>query len=337
MINKIIKQVVQWLFGLLIGFFIVNIICFGYARQPGWYDTPSGASEAVREPNSIIVHGTEGFSVSRVDENGFPNPKKQLSDDYILMMGASHTFAKHVDPNNKYSVLVNEYLGENDDFLYTYNIACDGSFLPSQIKHFKAALQAFPESQLITIEIMSTDYSIKELEDALNQPDYKEDDSAVHFSKLSTVGKVKNWVKGNIPMISHIKTNISTIKKAGAEKTEFQVDEKKYDKAINEALSLIRSEYDKPILFIYHPGTIIEEDGNISLKYSKTWDVFKNACSKNGIDYIDSGNDFIEYYNEYKQLPYGFANTTLGSGHLNNVGHRIIADEIIEYLKEIEQ
>ena len=44
----------------------------------------------------------------------------------------------------------------------------------------------------------------------------------------------------------------------------------------------------------------------------------------------------LEHYNKYHELPYGFANTTPGNGHLNEVGHKIMADVIIDYLEEVD-
>ena len=79
----------------------------------------------------------------------------------------------------------------------------------------------------------------------------------------------------------------------------------------------------------------IKEDATISLVYSKTWDVFKEACLSNGIDVIDSGEDILKMYEEDQRVPYGFANTTMGTGHLNAIGHEMLADEIIEYLEKM--
>ncbi len=331
-----IRQFFQWLGGILFAFIIANIICFAYERQAGWFDTPCGATAAVRQPYSILVHGTEGYSISRMDRNGFTNPDMDLASNYVLMMGASHTQGKEISPNKKYSVLVNDYFYD-DGLLHTYNISCDGSFLPSQINHFKAAVEAFPNAEAITIEIMSTDYSINQLEEALDQPEYNESDSAVHFSRLSFMGKLRNSIKSYMPMFSKMKKNKEAFEQAKASKSIFQVDEQEYNRVINEGLALLRSESDKPIVFIYHPAVDIEPDGKLSLKYSSTWEIFKMACNNNGIDIIDSGEDFLDYYYDHKEVPYGFNNTSLGTGHLNEVGHRIIANEIVEYLEELKQ
>ena len=94
----------------------------------------------------MIVHGTEGCGISKVDENGFLNPDGTLAERYVLMMGASHTQGKEVSPEQRYSTLVNGYFSGDSGLLAAYNIASDGHFLPSQIQHFKAAVAAFPNA-----------------------------------------------------------------------------------------------------------------------------------------------------------------------------------------------
>lgn len=98
---------------------------------------------------------------------------------------------------------------------------------------------------------------------------------------------------------------------------------------------MIRSQYDGPIVFVYHPNTEIENDGTVKIVRSQTLDIFKEVCAGTNIDFIDTGDAFLEHYNKYYELPYGFSNTTPGSGHLNEVGHKIMADAIIDYLEEV--
>ncbi|WP_155833192.1 hypothetical protein [Butyrivibrio sp. WCD3002] len=332
--SKVIRQGFEWLICLAIGFLIINLICFAYEREPAWMDTPNGATPSVREPYSILVHGSEGYSISRIDKNGYTNPDKELADKYILMLGASHVQGKEIAPEKKYSVLVNDYLYK-DDLLHVYNIACDGSFLPGQIKYFKSAVEAFPNSEVIFLEVHDTDYSIDEIKSAMEQIKYDSNDTAAKFEDLSLKGKIKCLVKNSVPILSRIKKNIEAIKNASSSKTEYQVDIDEYEQVINESMELIRSEFDKPIIMVYHPRTELEKDGSMTVKYSKTWESFRKACVNNNIDVIDSGEDFVLHFNETKEVPYGFSNTTLCSGHLNAVGHQIIADEIIEYLEGI--
>ncbi len=329
---KNLTYVFKWFLAILISFALINVICFFYERQGGWRDTPNGATLAVREPYSVLVHGTEGYSITIVDKNGYLNPDKELADEYVLIMGSSHTQGKEVSPDKKFSVLINDSYGD-DKYLHTYNIACDGSYLPTQIKYFKAALEAFPGASIVVIEIASTAFDTSVLEQSLNQPEYDPLDSAVWFENMSITDKIRSAVKDYIPMLSKIKRNYMTIKEAKAVQVKQPIDLDEYRIVINKALQLIRSETDVPIVFVYHPGVIVNYDGSVTLGYSETNDIFEDACLQNGIDVIDTGEAFLECYENSKELPYGFSNTTLGTGHLNATGHKIIADEIIEYLE----
>ena len=330
------KNLIEFVFCIFISFIIINVFCFFYERQPGWVNTPNGASDAVREPYSYISHSSEGYSFLKTDRNGFLNPDLELADDYILMMGSSHTQARQISANKKYSVLVNDYFAD-DNKLHTYNIGCDGEFLPKQIKHFLAATEAFPNSNMITIEIYTTDYSAQVIESAIDQPHYDGIDASFIFAHLSLEKKTKNFIKKYFPIIPLIKEHIETYRKASATYYEEPIDFDEYKYAINTALHKIRGEYDRPIVFLYHPEITIEKDGSITLVYSKTWEIFKKACAENNIDIIDCGEDYLSCYDKYRKLPYGFTNTTLDFGHLNEVGHRILADRIINYLEDTDK
>ncbi len=337
LMKNIVKQVAEWLFCLALGFLIVNILTFGYKRSGWWLNTPNGATFALRAPHSLLINCVEGYSISTIDKNGFSNPDKELAEDYVLMMGASHSVGKEMAPDKKYSVLVNDYLAD-DDLLHTYNIAMEGVFLPLQIKYFKSGVEAFDRASVVTIEIVGTDYSLEEFQDAIeNQVDYDERDTADGFYRLSKTMQIRKIGRSFLPLFALIDSNIEAYRNARAVQEPYEVDETEYKKVINDALALIRSEYDKPIVFIYHPKLAIREDGSIELKYSETWEIFKEACINNNIDVIDSGNDILKLYNEQHKVPYGFSNTSMGTGHLNKAGHEMLAEEIIEYLEELEK
>ena len=86
---------------------------------------------------------------------------------------------------------------------------------------------------------------------------------------------------------------------------------------------------------MYHPTTSLASDGTLQLGYSDTWEAFCRLCEKHGIDVIDTGFRFQKLYETEGQLPYGFANTAPGEGHLNALGHRILLEGIIAYLEEL--
>lgn len=216
--QKLIKQIFQWCVALLIGFLIVNALCMVYERPVGWIDTPNGVSRGIRHPGTLMVHGTEGYSISRIDRNGYVNPDKLLDDSYVLVMGASHTQGKEILECKRYSVLLNEALSDDPERLVVYSLAQDGQFLPSHIKYFKAAITAFPESTAIVIEIDSTDYPIIELRDSMDQVVYDAVDAAMIFEELSIMEKIKVTIKETFPMLSRIKSQIETARAENSNK-----------------------------------------------------------------------------------------------------------------------
>ena len=333
MVKMIFKHFFHWGMAIIFGFLVVNFICFAYERPANCKSTPNGAAAFVRQPGAVFVHGTEGYSIARVDKNGFLNPDKELADSYVLMLGASHTSAREIPSSKRYSELVDDYFND-DNFLHVYNIGNEGNFLPGQIKHFKAAMQAYPNADVVTVEIYSTDYSVDEIREKMDQVEYDPNDSALIYKNATFVKRLKTFIRYNLPLAQQTMDQIEAYKKANSAGSRVDYDTPDYEEAINDALSLVRSEYDGPLVFIYHPEIMINPDGSISLVYSQTWDLFYEACVNNGIDVIDSGEDFLNYYELNHRLPYGFFNTTMGNGHLNKLGHRIIADEIIEYLEE---
>lgn len=146
-------------------------------------------------------------------------------------------------------------------------------------------------------------------------------------------------LKEYLPLIAMIKNHIETSQKlnsSGGGKKNNSINEEEYRTVITDGLSLMRSCFDGPIVFIYHPTTKIQTDGTLKLIRSQTLEIFKEECEHVGIDFIDTGDAFLEHYNKYHELPYGFANTTPGNGHLNEVGHKIMADVIIDYLEEVD-
>lgn len=81
------KKIISACVAFILSFFVVNGIMFADERPVAWIDTPNGASRAVRNPNAMLIHGTEGYSISKIDSNGFTNQNYALADEYILMMG----------------------------------------------------------------------------------------------------------------------------------------------------------------------------------------------------------------------------------------------------------
>lgn len=211
--KKIISTGIAFTLALL----LVNGVMFIYERPVAWIDTPNGPSRASRNPQSILIHGTEGYSISKIDSYGFTNQDYALNDEYVLMMGASHSQGKEMAVEKRYSSIVNTALVGERNTLSAFNISCDGHFLPSIINHFSPAVITYPNAKAITIEIGSTDFSVEELKNSAIQPDLVDTRSATElFGQQGTVSKIKNLIKENIPFLSMMKSQIETNRKSNS-------------------------------------------------------------------------------------------------------------------------
>ena len=110
-----------------------------------------------------------------------------------------------------------------------------------------------------------------------------------------------------------------------------------YAERIDQALALLRSEFDQPIIILYHSGVTLLPDGHLLIdRDMRYYDDFKNACERNGIVFLDAGDAFLRAYAADRSLPYGFHNTTMPSGHLNTLGHKIVAEEFYKAWMQIQ-
>lgn len=338
---KRLRQILEWGTAFIIAFLFINIICFPYEKSVAWIDRETGVTSGVRRPYSVLIHGTEGYGITKFDENGFTNSDKPLKkDDYILVMGASHTQGKEVKEEERYTEILNQYVNQGEDeYLSVYNVAVDGNNLVLLIKRFKAGIEEFPNSSTVIMEIDNTDFGAEELLDAIqNQTYFDENETAKRmFEDANIKSKITHFIKEYIPIINLYKTKLKTYKANGSESSdEKNYDTPEYEVAINEALKGIRSEYSGDILFVYHPKIEIQADGSITCLRNETLEVFCEACMNNNIGFLDVGNAFVEYYEENSKVPYGFHNTRMGLGHLNATGHKIMADEIYKVLSEVK-
>lgn len=331
---KIIKTCFQWFIAIALGFCIVNLLCLVYERPVGWIETPNGPTPAGWNPQTTLVHGTEGYGINKVDENGYINAEGTLQDSHILCMGSSHTQGKELPSGENYPSLINKHFSKDQESLAAYSVACDANFLPSLIKHFPAAVEAYPNASVVTIEISSTDVSAEELEGALSQVNYDESQSIKNqVEHAGFKDKLKLWIKEYFPLLSLIKSKLETPSATDTVAEESDTTDATPD--FEKVLKLIRSQYDGEIIFIYHSQTLIEKDGSVSFADDKLFNAFEKACVENDIQVIDMRPVFTQYYEEHKEIPYGFANTKPGNGHLNKLGHRLVAETLITYIEEV--
>lgn len=338
------KQIIGWLGAFILSFLIVNGVMFFYFKRPAWISRDEGASTGIYYPERNIVYAYEGFGINETDQNGYVNPNVELESKYILVMGSSHTQAKEVMAEERYSNLINQKITDENK-LYVYNIAIDGNYYPTIVKHFEAALQEFPNSEAVIIEIGDTEYEIQELQDSIHSVPYSKDTvGSALVENMTYLEKIKAMLKEKMSLVVLLAYKQLANIDLGIENMFWysdstQISEKKdteynkeYVKALENSLKKLKDTYGKPIIILYHPEVKLTKEGKMEIIRDSNVDMFKNMCLEYEISFLDMGDVFLQEFNSSLIYPYGFANTAPGTGHLNKEGHHMVADTLFEEL-----
>ena len=337
--KRMIHQTMQWVSAVLVALVICNGLLFLYNRPAGWINRTNSSTNSIWYPGSFILHGTEGRGFHSVDQNGYINIDLPCQADYCVVIGASFTQGKEVASGKRFTDILNDKLAVHSNALAVYNCSQDGYYFPDIVKNFYAITQEFSNAGTLVIEIGSMNFSSLQLLDSLTQNGFDENQTGKNIvSQLSPLKKLSIKVKELFPVYTIFRNQIIAYRNSSA--PQMKASEKSADSdasyaAFDKTLSLIRAEWDKELIIIYHPSIEIGEDGSLHIIRENAVDVesFGRLCSKNNIIFIDVSDDFIKSYAQNYAVPYGYSNTRMGSGHLNADGHKVIADALYEILK----
>ncbi len=329
-------------------FLCVNFICMFYYSAPGDLYRDNGATKSIRVPDSIYVNVAEGFGITYYDQNGYNNLAGKLEKPYVLIMGSSHMEATYVLQEKNTASVLNYLLGGTNKKLRVYNIAHADNPLPALIKGFQAGIGEFPDAGAVVMEVYSTNFSVIELKNSLQQTIYSTDsDGAYLLQHLTAEQRLRSTLIGWMPYLKYVlgrqfaSVNLGFGNPFGlfddTEMAEMPFEENAYESALNDAFSLLRREYNKPLIILYHPEITFSEDQMLIVRDECTYNIFKDVCEKNNIIFIDTGDAFLEAYADEYVVPYGYNNTVIGHGHLNADGHEIVAKILYQTLKDMQE
>lgn len=332
--KKYFIQIIQWALAIVIASLIMNFALGFYNRTAGWINRNKGATLSIYNPNSSELQGVEGYGSVTIDNKGYINNKEIIDSDYVLAVGSSFTQGESVSDGERYTDLLNKKMGYKDK-AYVYNVAQDGYYLPDILKGIHALISEFPKSKKIIMEIDKTSFSEKELKSALKQRDYDPAQNGENIRKLlSTKQKISIAVKEYSPLFYNIFLKVretKVLKGKKDNKSKMNMD-KGYESTINDVLNKVSSMYDGVIIVLYHPSLSIKNN-EVVLKKEPTYNTFVKACENNKIKVINMGKRFKEEFKKHHKVPYGFSNSSMGTGHFNKDGHKMVAEELLDYIK----
>lgn len=345
------REFLSWIGAFGIGFIIANFLVSFYFFEPGWFNRQGGATKMIYEPGGKIVRADEGYTVTHIDENGYINESSDLSDKgYVLVLGNSQSNGNNVMPEDKYVQVLNNLLKNDrqEKNSCVYNISVGGKDFCDIVRGFEAAIKEFPQAQAVVIQIQTTDLDLDKLQDCIVQRTFSEEDRGNYLKEHITFKqKILNNIKNYFPLWIYlweiksqkIDLNFNNAFWYRQENQESVADNKpvymdEYEIMLERALNYLGSDYNVKVIIVNIPIIRLDSNGEIIYCESETETVFENLCKENGVTYCNMISKYqAEYQNSYK-LPYGFSNTSMGAGHLNKDGHRMVAEELYSILKQ---
>lgn len=137
------RKIISICCAVILSAILVNGVMFFYERPVAWIDTPNGASGSIRRPGALLVHETEGYGVNTIDALGYLNYDYPLANDYVLMMGASHSLG-----NGCMREMAWEHITKSKDPWHNFHLA-DKSYLLNSDKWFALKFESEDGMELV--------------------------------------------------------------------------------------------------------------------------------------------------------------------------------------------
>ena len=328
------KKIISWLSKVavsgLIAFVGLTAFCIIYFNVPVHYGTTDGATDYSWEKHKFHSRATEGFACGRTNNEGYSN-----SIDYtdsqeidILIMGSSHMEAFNVSLHDSTSARLGELLSNET----VYNIGISGHDFLVCADNMSAAIAKYNPKKYVILETSSLSFTDEQLTAAINET---VTDIPSHSGGIIGMLQKNQFLRLCYTQLQNFSRNAKASDNSEKKATTDVVRNLELYDELLAKLSNTISENGAQLIIVYHSNLKLSEDG--SAFHSCDTELISNfadLCEKNNILFLNMTNRFIQYYNETHILPHGFGNTSVGSGHLNKHGHKMIAQAVYELIEE---
>ena len=301
----------------LLTFLVLSVFSFFYYNVPAREKDDNFVTDYKWPANSFHSLMTEGFGFGTVNNDGYNNPydyEENMNID-IVFMGSSHLEGFNVTKDKNAAVVLSELSDET-----VYNVGISEHTLLKCLSNVGEAINKYKPKDYIAIETMTVSFYDDEIKSALN----REDKLPTYSGGIMNILQNFKYLKLAYYQYNNLKTN-------SAKGSEAITDED----LLNELLQKAKNSCgNTKLVIVFHPNIMVDNDGNITTSYSKQDEqLLSKLCEENDIVYINLEDAFIENYLSENKLPHGFNNTKMGSGHLNETGHFLMAQKINEVME----
>ena len=330
--DKIFISVGKVLLSGIFAFIILTAFCFFYYNVPVHNVAADGVTDYRWESNVFYSRGTEGFAWGKTNNEGYVNLHDFNEGEQIdiLIMGSSHMEAYQVALNESVATRLDEMLSKDS----VYNIGISGHNFLTCACNLEAAINKYRPSKYVIIETNRVNFDGDDLIKAI-EGNVKEISS--HTEGILGFLQKNQYLRLIYLQLQNYRKKTSAVD--SDESPDVIVNNTNDAEALDTLLSKLNSISiggNVQLIILYHPSVKINTDGGLQfIEDSYSVEQFGKSCMDNDILFVDMSERFLQEYESRHILPYGFANTTIGSGHLNRYGHAMIADALYE-LMEVE-
>lgn len=313
---------------------IANCFCGLYYNLPVHYSNETGATDYYWDKNHFSSRGTEGFAISRTDENGFVNtfPYTKNTID-VLVMGSSHAEGFNVNADENFTYLLNSKFRENGLDKYVYSIGMSGHEFLRCLRNLENALAVYSPEEYVVIETPRIDFDIQDLE-ALNDGTY---DTLHSYDSglIYMLQKVDLFRLIYAQLTSFVRNNNAEAEQEKDEAVTVSAEYRTLLKSAMRKASEIMAANGCKLIVVYSPVLETDYNGNvINQAETPAQQAFEAVCEEYGVGFIDMSAAYAAMYEETNRLPFGFSNTAVGAGHTNRYGHSCIARDLYTFITE---
>ena len=350
--NGLFIHTIRCISGFLFSILFIWLISYCFLDTIPTYEFDPQLDRYINTPGSIHRHRSEGWAITKIGKYGIMgisditkvnNPKVAFwGDSYVEGFNIDddkkmeHIFTNLCRSNDNMKDIVGFGIGNSYDNIanYYFGIPKYEKIIPGIIAHYliitnikdilpdlgerRSVFTSKPVYQFINIDWKPPGLAIRNI---------------LRKYELSFLWDILKAMKGI--NLRFIPGPLSSSDLTGEESPEIDEPSSLWS-FVTEKIS---DQTNLPITIVYCPMVPKIENGATIYaekdKYASMWRAFAEQCKKNNIDVIDMSNIFIEYYRNTGHLPRGFPNSFPGEGHMNADGHRLVAETIFNYMRNM--
>ncbi len=318
----------------VLAFITLTLFCMWYYNVPVHDVCLDGVTDYTPTGNTFWSQALEGFSYGYTNNEGYRNmfdynPSMNID---ILIMGSSQMDASCVKASESTADRLNAAFTDRT----VYNIGMAGHYFLTCAQNLTAAVNKYTPASAVVIQIASLDYSDEDISKVM-VGEYPEIPSHANgiiglLQKNQYLRRLYHQLKG---MLGQADDEDMAAVPADTLAQAMTAENSSFLSALLSRMADTVASSGARLIIAYHPGTALNKDGSITFSTTQAEeDAFADLCEENGVLFLDMRDRFQKEYDENHVLPYGFSNTSVGSGHLNRDGHRMMAEELYAMMRE---